>query len=63
MYFGRDEGRWGEPGKYALPGPLRPSVLGDQTCIAGLRALCTATRATERERVWQGILPGSAASL
>ena len=31
-------------------GSLRPSVLGEQVCAAGLGALCTVTRAMERER-------------
>ena len=34
------------------PDPLRPSALGEQICVAELRALRAATRATERERVW-----------
>ena len=31
--------------------PLRPSALAEQACFAGLRSLCAAMRATERERV------------
>lgn len=36
---------------YRVPDRVRPSVLGERTCKAGLRALCTATRALERECV------------
>ena len=39
-----------------LPGvePLRPSALDERVCVAGLRVLRAATRATERERLHKG---------